>query len=81
MHDLWDCLSPELRTAANTLSNDATIGEKSFLKEVRNLVFNTTTAEGVSAEKITTETLAAQKAKTKEALVKTLPRPGAATAA
>ena len=42
VHNLWDCLSPELRTAAYALSEDATIGEMQFLKEVRKLVVTNT---------------------------------------
>ena len=36
VYDLWDCFSPELKTAArNGLGNDDTINEKQLLKEVK----------------------------------------------
>ena len=41
-HDPWDCLSPQLRTAAYALSGNITIGEKRFLKDVRKLVITNT---------------------------------------
>ena len=42
MHNLWDCLSPQLRTATYSYYGNVNIEEEQFLKEVRKLAVTNT---------------------------------------